>query len=477
MSAVEARPTCAPRFATERTDRPTRGAEAAKVAELLGHPLLPWQRQVLDVALEYEPDDTVPEGYRYVYREIGYGTPRQSGKSIITLVLLLHRLVATKVPQNAVYSMQTGTDAARKLIDDWLPLIEESDMAPAIAKVRRTMGSQAVMFRTRSSLEILASTKSAGHGRTLDMAVVDEAMHDSDDRREQAVVPAMVTRPNAQIVVTSTAGTDESFYWRRKVDVGREKVGEGLTDHICYFEWSFPDDADPYDEDVWWSSMPALGHTQGIEAVRHAAQSMREEEFRRAFGNQWTRTSAKIIDWESWIACRSLDGAISNNNMVLAFDVNKERTHGSICAASMGSDGVVDVEFIEKRSGVTWLIPRLEELRARHMPWKIVVDGSGPAGALIPEAERAGLTLNVIGGGDLTRACGAFYDHVLNHRLRVRPNDYLDDAVGAAAKRVRGDSFVWVRQSTTRDISPLMTATLAVWGCAGDSEGGALWLY
>lgn len=33
------------------------GARAAVVAQALGTPLMPWQRQVADVALEVDPDD------------------------------------------------------------------------------------------------------------------------------------------------------------------------------------------------------------------------------------------------------------------------------------------------------------------------------------------------------------------------------------------------------------------------------------
>jgi hypothetical protein len=45
---------CKPRLTTRRTDRPTRGHEVARVAEMLGTPLMPHQRHVVDIALEQE---------------------------------------------------------------------------------------------------------------------------------------------------------------------------------------------------------------------------------------------------------------------------------------------------------------------------------------------------------------------------------------------------------------------------------------
>jgi hypothetical protein len=464
------------RWATPRTDRPTAGHEAARIAELLGHAFLPWQQQVMDVALEYELDGDYPGGRRFAYREIDYGTPRQSGKSFWSLVKVIHRSLMMGESQATVYTMQTGSDAARRLVDEWVPAIEESPLAPALMQVRRSMGSELVRLRTRSTIEILRSGKSAGHGRTLDEAHVDEAMHDSDDRREQATVPAMITRANAQLIVTSTAGTDESIYWRRKVAEGRRLVEDGVTEDIAYFEWSVPDDADVYDDNVLREFHPALGRTQQLGAIRHAARTMSEHEYRRAICNQWTRSDDKVIDWGAWVECRDSTAEIGND-LVLAVDMNKERSGASIAAASWHPDGSVNVELIERHDGISWIVPRMVELRDRHNPTKIVLDGGGPIGALLPEMSRAGLDLDPLKSGDLPKACGAFYDRVMARTLHVRPSDQLDDAVSGAAKWVRGDGFIWRRQTTTSDISPLMCATLAVWGIAGEANHGAVWIY
>lgn len=465
-----------PRFATARTERPTAGGEATLIAVELGTPLMPWQQQILDVALEYEPSKDSPGGRRFVYREVAFGTPRQSGKSVLTLVKALHRSMMCGPAQRSVYSAQSGRDAARKLMDDWLPVIEDSSFRHAMTRVRRASGAQGVWFKNRSSLEIVSNNVEAGHGRTVDEAILDEVFSDSDDRREQAMLPAMLTRANAQLIITSTAGDETSLYWRRKVDFGRELCERGDTADVCYFEWSAPDECDPYDERVWVDTMPALGITQNIAAVRHARKTMREEDFRRTMLNQWTRTDQTIIDWSSWVECRNPFGAIQGD-IVIAADVNMDRTAATITAASRGADGLVDVEQIDHHEGLAWFVPRLVELRDKHNPWKVIIEGAGPAAAYIPELERAGVSVSIVAGRDIPAACGAFYDHIIQHRLRVRPNDTLDDAVAGAAKRIRGDSFTWRRSTLTSDISPLYCATLAVWGVAGDPNSGAMWLY
>ena len=64
MTVVNLHPVCAPRWATPRNlKRKTRGAEAAAIADLLGLPLLPWQRRLFDVAMEVDEDSV------YIYRD------------------------------------------------------------------------------------------------------------------------------------------------------------------------------------------------------------------------------------------------------------------------------------------------------------------------------------------------------------------------------------------------------------------------
>lgn len=433
---------------------------------------MPWQQQVLDVATEYTGTYDDPQ---FAYREIIFGTPRQSGKSTLALVKMLQRVMRFN-RQSLIYTMQSGTEARRKLMDDFLPSIQESTFDAALTNVRRTNGREMLQFRSGSRIENIATQRSSGHGRIIDEAWLDEAMHDVDDRREQAVEPAMVTRPNAQMIVTSTAGTDESLYWRRKVDLGRKMADDKVTEGVCYFEWSFPEDVDPYDEDVWWRHMPALGRTQSIGAVRHAAQTMLEDEFRRAFGNMWTRTDERVINWASWVECRD-PHSTQAGDLFMAVDVNADRTAAAIVVASQGHDDRIDIELIEHRDGLRWVTERVYELVVKHNAVRLLVDGSGPIGSLIPEFERAGLPLDIVKAGDMPRAAGAFYDHILGRRLRVRPSDPLDQAVAGAVKRIRGDAFTWARQSMKGDISPLVAATLAAWGIAGNSNHGAIWIY
>ena len=291
---------CAARWATPATGRPNLAGPIGMVATALGFGLMPWQESVLGVATELGEDQML------VYRQVGVTVPRQSGKSTMVLCLLLGYALA-RPGTRVIYAAQTRLDARKMLVDEWWPRVQASKLA-AVVKVRRGYGTEALLFANGSRVSLVSSSPKAGHGDTVDLFVVDESWAQPDDRLEQALRPAMITRPDPQLWIVSTAGTDISVYLRSKVADGRARAELGVTDTACYFEWSAPDDADPGDPQVWAACMPALGITASPEAVAADFELMAEAEFRRAYLNQWpeiARPGWAEISEEAWMSCHN----------------------------------------------------------------------------------------------------------------------------------------------------------------------------
>jgi hypothetical protein len=449
--------TAKPRFATPRSpERETLGPQVAAVADTLGQSLLPWQRQVADVALELLPETKIP-----AYREVDVLVPRQSGKTTLMLCVEVHRSLRWPGgPQRTIYSAQSGQDSRRKLLDDQVPLLRSSPLWVAVDKVARAGGREAILWRSGSRIDVLASNLAAGHGRVVDMGVLDEAFDDVDDRREAAVTPAMATRPGAQLWVISTAGSDASAYLRRKVEAGRAAAEAGETEGVAYFEWSAPDEADIDDPAVWRSCMPALGLTIDEAAVRHARATMLEGEFRRAFLNQWTTAEEAVLPAAVWNAVVHDDVIVDlGAKPVLAIDADPGRGSGSIAIA----DSHGNLELVEYRNGgsTAWIPDRVAELARQHRA-PVVLDGTGPTQALVADLEAAHVRrISSYGRSEMATACGMFYVAVADERVAVAPHKALDDAVAGARKRHVGDQWVWARRETGSDVSPLIAATLA----------------
>jgi hypothetical protein len=411
---------------------------------------MPWQQMIADVASEIDETTGLP-----AFREVVVTVPRQSGKTTLVLAWELHRCLMWGRMQRVAYTAQTGSDARRKLIDDQAPLLLGSPFKVAVDKVHKAQGNEAIVFKNGSRIDVLASTDSAGHGRTLDLPILDEVFADADDRREQALLPAMATRPDAQLFVVSTMGTEASAYLNRKVETGRALVVEDANSGLAYFEWSADVGADIDDPKTWWSCMPALGHMISEETVRHARTTMSEGDFRRSMLNQKTVSDERVVPVSVWNSACS-DDVRPDGKLRFGFDVNSERSAASIVVAD--ADG--RCELIDFQEGLGWCVDRLVEL-ARKWEAPIVLDSFGPAGSFADELVSRGVNVTRYSTREMAYACGQLFDRLADGRVKVRRHQVLDDAVAGARRRATGDAWVWARKDGDTDVSALVALTLA----------------
>jgi phage terminase large subunit-like protein len=292
---------CEPRWATQRTRRRTLGPQVVKAAKGLGLDLLPWQRLVFAVALERARG-------RPAYRDVLVSVPRQSGKSTMVLALIVWTM--TEFPGSRVmYGAQTRMAARQKMLATWWPRLAASPLG-ADLRLFRGFGNECLEHVNGSVLQLLSSAESAGHGETVDLAVLDEAWVHRDAHVEQAVRPAMVTRKSAQIWALSTAGTWRSEWWKGKLDAGRAAAEMAVDEGVCCFDWSAPDDANPADPATWRACMPALGRLADEATVRADLAAMGLAEFRRAYLNQWPDPRGegwRVFAQEAWARARGED--------------------------------------------------------------------------------------------------------------------------------------------------------------------------
>jgi len=449
------------------------------VAEQLGTPFMPWQRSVMDVALEIENG-------KFAYNEVIVTVPRQSGKTTSVLALILARALGTgklwTPPQTIRYTAQTRSDARKKWYEDWLPVLEKSPFAEHYS-ARLANGDESLLFSNGSRQGLIASTMKSGHGGTVDLGILDEAFAHPDARLEQALKPAMITRnqpphPGAQLWVISTAGTRAmSPYLWNKVEKGREIVAAGLNRSVAYFEWSADEDADPSDENVWWGCMPALGRTAQIDAVRADFLSMDLHEFMRAYLNMWTTISLDpVIPLAEWNALAIPNLDTEGIPVCLAVDVSPERS-SSVAACGVLPDGNFFVEVIAHRKGTDWVPGLVERLvNEHHVSGDVVLDPASPAGSLADDLDRRGVQTHPIKVRELGDACGQFFDAVTQDKtVRHLGQQDLAAALDGGAKRPIGDgAWGWGRKNSGADISPLVACTLAFWaarsGLGGSSE-------
>jgi hypothetical protein len=451
---------CPPLYATLRDpSRKTLGGAVAKVAKALGTPLMPWQRQVADVALEVDPRTGL-----LVYGEVDLTVPRQQGKTTLELGVMVHRC-RTWARSRVLYSAQDRIHARKKWEDEHVATLARSPFADEFG-VRYQRGDEAVRWHNGSHHAITAPGEKAGHSDVLDLAVMDEAWALEDSRLEQGLSPTMVTRAQPQLWVVSTAGTYRSAYLRGKVERGRAQVAAGKARHAAYFEWAAVEGADPADPRTWRSCMPALGRT--ITEARIAAEFERLDlaDFCRAYLNLWPGSIPAdwlVIAEAAWRALADPDST-AVDPVAFAADVTPERSHAAIAVAGLRADGLGHGEVVDHRPGTGWVVPRLLELQERWRPCAVVVDDTGPAGSLIAPLEAAAVEVTKPTARGMAHAAGDVFDAVAEATMRYVPRPALDAAVAGAGQRPLGDGWAWARKGLSVEICPLVALSLARWG-------------
>lgn len=468
---------CKPRWATARNlDRKTYGPRVRKISEALKTPFMPWQQMVSDIALEVNPITG-----KLHYRTIIITVPRQSGKTTLLLSLMVHRALGFEGRQNIIYTAQTQKAARKKWEEEHVYALNNS-MFKGMYKVRYTFGSEQIKWENGSRHSLTAPTEKAGHGETVDEVVIDEAFAQEDNRLEQALRPAMITRPEPQFYIISTAGTARSAYLREKVDRGRALVESGMDSTIAYFEWSAPDDADPASHETWYRCMPALGHTISIDAIQSDFELMELAEFRRAYLNQWSDEIPDawlVITEQDWNFLADKDSTVKDR-FSLGVDCTPERNFSSIVAAGNNQFGKTHIELtssyegalLDHRPGTSWVVPRLKELIERWNPDSLVIQPNGPAASFIPEILGfldknwdVKTKLELPSSTEYAGACQYLFDRVYDHSISHIGQSNFHSAFAAVRKMELSEGgWKWNRKLVSADISPVVAMTLAVFG-------------
>lgn len=154
-----------------------------------------------------------------------------------------------------------------------------------------------------------------------------------------------------------------------------------------------------------------------------------------------------------------------SSEVAFAAEISGDRAHAAIVAAGRGGSGkvVVDLVFYALPRDCA---PRLDELQARHDPVVVVVDGRSQAVTLLPQLAEAGVLVMQPTTAEMAAAHGQFLDLIGEQGLEHLGQLPLTRAVADGQQRPLAGAQAWDRRITV-DQSPLVAATLAVWGFLG----------
>ena len=423
--------------------------------ERLGFDSHAWQEQVSGLLMEEDEDGLLH------YRNGGVMVSRQSGKTAWCSARVAQQCLDYP-RQHCAFTSQDRNNAVRAW-GEHVDLILDSELAESVADVKRANGKECLTFTTGSWYRPVTPNRHGARGLSLDLAIVDEALSHRMTLLA-ALGPTLSARPGSQLLLVSNAGTEDS----ELLHAMREKALAQLHDpesRRAWVEWSADPDApgfDAYSEDVWWSCIPTLGQPNGVDLdfVRSMAEVMDEMDFRREYlCISSTGASSLVIPPEVWRILYRTDVTIGDS-VVLAIDVTPERDAAALVAAGSVGDYIA-LEVIQAADSTGWLLERTIEV-AKRWDAPVVIDVGAAAASLIPALEQAELELVPVTMRQYGRACGWFYDQVMEARITHLDQFQLNDAVSSATKRPLGDQWAWNRRGGV-NISPLVAASLAAW--------------
>jgi phage terminase large subunit-like protein len=392
--------------------------------------------------------------------------PRQNGKNAVLEIRELYGMIALGERfLHTAHEVKTARKAFGRLASFFENPAAYPELAALVKEIRRTNGQEAIVLTNGGSVEFVARSKGSGRGFSVDVLVMDEAQELSDDAYE-ALLPTISASPNPQQIMTGTppgpAANGEVFTRLRESGLA------GKDKRMSWLEWGcLGEGVDLDDRTNWARANPALGIRLTVGFTQGERDSFSDEGFARERLGMWDgAVSQRVIDARTWLTLADpLSRLVSD--VAFALDMNPTRSTTSIAASGLRADGLPHVEVVDNRNGAPdWVVSRVVELVNRWQPRAVVVDEFSPAAALVDDLRRAGVTVTVTRSRDMTAACGRFYDSAMTGQLRHIDQPTLNLALAAARRRAvgTGGAWAWHRLNTESDITPLVAASLALWG-------------
>lgn len=419
-----------------------------------------WQQVVLDDWL------AVSKGGGWSSLTCGLSVPRQNGKNAIIEMRelfgmigrgekFLHTAHEVKTAQRHFrrlkhfFGRKVGDEAAR------FP-----ELNAEVVELRNVNGQEGIYLRNGGSVEVVARSQGSGRGFTVDVIVCDEAQ-DMSDEDQEALLSTTSASPTGdpQWIYTGTppsAKANGEVFGRI-----RTRSLDTAPGRRCWHEWSCEPDVDLDDRSAWWSANPGRVLLAVIEGER---ADLSEEGFCRERLGMWSASGrSHVIDAAAWAKVAD-KASMAVERLALGVDVAPDRSKASVALAGERFDGLWHVELDEQADGTDWIVAHVANLCEKNTIRAVVVDALSPAASLLDEFAKAKVRVTTTNGAELSNACGQFYDAVTDGRMRHRDQPQVTSALSIVGKRSLDDRWVWNRKSATADITPIVAASLALWG-------------
>jgi len=303
----------------------TKGTWAGKKFELID-----WQEQIVRDLFGVLKKN----GYRQfntAYIEI----PKKQGKSELAAAIALLLTCGDGEERAEVYGCAADRNQAKIVFDVAVDMVRFS---PALSKRVRILQSQKklVYLPTNSTYQVLSADVANKHGFNTHGVIFDE-LHTQPNRKLYDVMlqGSGDARMQPLYFLITTAGTDQnSICWevhQKALDI---QEGRKIDPTFYSVIYGADQDDDWTDPKVWKKANPSLGITVGIDKVKAACESAKqnpseENSFRQLRLNQWVKQAVRWMPMDKWDLCK--------------MDITAKQMEGRVCYAGLDLSSTTDI--------------------------------------------------------------------------------------------------------------------------------------
>ena len=303
----------------------TKGTWAGKPFKLLD-----WQEQIIRDLFGI----IKPNGYRQfntAYVEI----PKKNGKSELAAAIALLLCCGDGEQRAEIYGCAADRGQATIVFDVAADMVR---MCPPLEKRCKILASQKriLYLPTNSFYQVLSAEAYSKHGFNIHGVVFDE-LHTQPNRKLFDVMTkgSGDARMQPLYFLITTAGTDTNSICyethQKALDIIEGRKKDSTFYPVIYGAGNDEDWTDPK---IWKKANPSLGETIGLDKVKAACESARqnpgeENSFRQLRLNQWVKQAVRWMPMEKWDAC--------------AFPVDPEELEGRVCYGGLDLSSTTDL--------------------------------------------------------------------------------------------------------------------------------------
>lgn len=437
----------------------TGGPAIIAVAAKVGLGLDPWQQDVCHITWAKTADGQLAAEI------VAMSIPRQAGKTYLVAAMVFSYCLAT--PGVTVAWTAHHNKVMLETFSSMKAIAQQEKVAPRIKATPSGAEYRAIEFVNGSRIVMAARESGALRGvAKVALLVLDEAQILTDS----AMSDVLPTQNQAERPLTLMMGTPpkprdpgEVFTQQRDEAIAAQKRGEPL-ELATWIEFGADDDAETDDKAQWRKANPSYPKRTPLRAIRKLRRALTEDHFRREALGIWDdRSTPAVIPEAVWSALKD-EASKPVRRLVLGVDVSPDREVASVSLAGVRADGLVHVELYESRAGVGWLVDWLAAKCLVNPVAAVVIDAKSPAATLVTALKRNKVRVVTTSTDDMANACAEFYDACMEQSIRHTGQVQLTRSLNSARKRSIGDRWAWNRKTADADITPIVSATLAVWG-------------